>query len=179
MYGDTDTTIASGTSFDCPYVAACSLVVWSRYPEFNSTAVKSVLITTGMIYEENYDHFKEYVNDEREIFELNLPSFAASFSYSRGECKRKFPRKLKDVNVSEGVYPGAQLYTYVFGCGGCGSSPKLTTDAIEQAQKDGVKVISMSVGTRESAIYGCPWGITVGACTDGGSLLELAQMQRF
>ncbi|KAK1367405.1 hypothetical protein POM88_042966 [Heracleum sosnowskyi] len=66
-------------------------------------------LNPGLVSEESYDHFKEYVNDEREIFELNLPSFATSFSYSRGECKRKFPRKLKDVNVSDGSEVGLHL----------------------------------------------------------------------
>lgn len=42
-----DNTVGSGTSYACPYVAACALVVWSRYPYFSPSAVKSALITTG------------------------------------------------------------------------------------------------------------------------------------
>lgn len=66
-----------------------------------SIDLKSAL-NPGLVYEESYHHFKEYVYEKRPIFDLNLPTFAASFSYSLGMCEKKFSRKLKDVNIVEG-----------------------------------------------------------------------------
>lgn len=45
MFGDNSVT--SGKSYDCPHVAACCLVVYSRHPKWSPSAVKSALITTG------------------------------------------------------------------------------------------------------------------------------------
>lgn len=126
-----DNIIASGTSFACPQVAACALRVWSKYPKLKPSAIKSALITTsrsfasnctpgnefaygaglvdlksalnpGLVYEESHDRFVDYVNDDCEIFDLNLPSFAASFSYSHKKCRKIFKRKLKDVGLVKG-----------------------------------------------------------------------------
>lgn len=63
----------------------------------------------GLVYEESYDCFVDYFNGKREIYDLNLATFAASFSYSHKKCVRKFKRKVKEVNLGEGKELG---YTY-------------------------------------------------------------------
>ncbi|XP_074353011.1 subtilisin-like protease SBT4.10 [Apium graveolens] len=100
---------------------ACAIAVWSEHPKWKPSAVKSALITTGnefaygaglidleraknpgLVYQESYDRFVDYVKGECEIYDLNLATFAASFSYSHKKCIRKFARKLKDVTLGEG-----------------------------------------------------------------------------
>ncbi|KAK1367412.1 protein STRUBBELIG-RECEPTOR FAMILY 2 [Heracleum sosnowskyi] len=87
---------------------------------------------------------------QRRVHEYMKPAGAKigviDFGY-KGKPSDIDMQSFESNHTIEGVYPDAQLYTYVLGCGGCGSSPKPTTDAIEQVQKDGVKVISMSVGS--------------------------------
>lgn len=39
-------------------------------------------LSPSLVYNESYDSFEEYVEHRRTIFDLNLPTFVASFSYS-------------------------------------------------------------------------------------------------
>ncbi|KAK1358601.1 hypothetical protein POM88_043075 [Heracleum sosnowskyi] len=129
-----DITIDSGTAYACAQVAAYALKLFSRHPDWDPTAVKSALITTassfaekriipgnefafgagsvdivkamdpGLVYEESSYHFDEYVEENLTIFDLNLPTFAASFSHSHLDCKRIFKRELKNVSEREESY---------------------------------------------------------------------------
>lgn len=55
-------------------------------------------LNPGLVYEESSDHFREYVKQDRTIFDLNLATFAASFGYSHLKCERIFKRELKNVS---------------------------------------------------------------------------------
>lgn len=127
--------IDSGTSYACPLVAAYALIVYSCHPKWSPFAVKSALITTassfaatcipgsefaygagsinlksalkpGLVYDESWDSFKEYVDVDhsRTIFDLNLPTFSASFSYSHLSCEKIFKRELTNVGESPEEY---------------------------------------------------------------------------
>ncbi|WOH11262.1 hypothetical protein DCAR_0830742 [Daucus carota subsp. sativus] len=125
--------IESGTSYACPLVAAYALIVYSCHPEWSPLEVKSALITTassfaatcipgsefaygagstnlelalspGLVYNESYDSFEEYVEHRRTIFDLNLPTFVASFSYSHLSFEQIFKRELTNVGESAEEY---------------------------------------------------------------------------
>ncbi|KAL1817343.1 hypothetical protein ACET3Z_019917 [Daucus carota] len=128
-----DCNIVSGTSIACPQVAGAALILRSYHPRWTPSEVKSALITTaksfsarnipgnelvfgpgsinikaalhpGLVYDENWTHFREYVDQKRSIYDLNLPTFAASFTYTSRSCNRIFRRELKNVGDHKMVY---------------------------------------------------------------------------
>ncbi|WOH02395.1 hypothetical protein DCAR_0521784 [Daucus carota subsp. sativus] len=128
-----DCNIVSGSSIACSQVAGAALILRSYRPHWTPLEVKSAIITTaksfaagnipgnelvfgagsinikaalypGLVYDESWTHFREYVDKKRSIYDLNLPTFAASFSYSPQSCKRIFRRELKNVGDHKMVY---------------------------------------------------------------------------
>lgn len=58
----------------------------------------------GLVYEESWYNFDKYVKQDLKIYDLNLPTFAASFCYSHVQCERIFKRELKNVGERDVTY---------------------------------------------------------------------------